>query len=661
MTPDRYRKVRGLFEAAFEQPAEVRTSWLEEACSGDEELRDEVQQMLDADALSGKFIEQPAVVAAAALRASEDMLPQLEGRHIGPYRIQHKIGHGGMAVVYLAERADETFHKQVAFKLLRPGLVNPELVRRFQQEREILAGLDHPNIAHLLDGGTTEEGLPYFVMEYIEGQPIDKYCDEHKFNVTERLRLFQSVCSAVAYAHQHLVVHRDLKPSNILVTVEGRVKLLDFGIAKLLGAQGEEAAYLTRSGIYLLTPEYASPEQVKGETITTVTDVYSLGVILYELLTGHRPYHMKSRLLHEIARIICEEEPTWPSTAVGQVVEVPGRDPESETITPEQVSAVREGKPWRLKKRLSGDLDNVLLLALRKEPQYRYSSVEQLSEDLRRHLVGLPILAQKDTLWYRTRKFVKRNRVGVVTAAGFGTALIAIGASLWRAHEEWMRAAAIEQELTIANRRLGLEPKGSNALAQELVRENPLGWKSSKSPYFEIKLDRTVTRDGKPSLCISAKLNTSQHDGLGQMIRSDSYHGKRVRFSGYVKCNSVKQGAGLWMRVAGKDGILAFDNNMHREPKIVGTKDWEQYAVVLPVSADSTVISFGIQLLGKGEVWFNGLQWDIVGPDVPVTDYWSRIMSKAYKRQVNLALQREMTNQKPELFPTQPVNLDWKY
>lgn len=416
ITPERYKKIRELFEAALDQAPQDRTVWLEHACSGDEQLRGEVQRMLIADAIGADLTEKRRMVVPVDPPEKLARRPP-NGRRIGAYEIVREIGHGGMGSVYLAERADESYRKQVAFKLLRSELANPELLRRFQQEREILAGLDHPHIARLLDAGATPDGGPYFVMEYVEGKPIDQHCDEHKLSVTERLKLFAQVCSAVQYAHQNLIVHRDLKPSNILVTESSTVKLLDFGIAKLLRPEREEAAYLTRTrtGIHLMTPEYASPEQIKGGAITTATDVYSLGVVLYQLLTGHRPYRIKSRLLHEVARIICEEEPTRPSTVISLVEEDAGEDKLSTPITPEQVSLVREGKPGRLKKRLMGDLDIIVLMALRKEPQRRYSSVEQFNQDLERHLAGLPIAARRGAFPYRIGKFIQRNRTAMAS------------------------------------------------------------------------------------------------------------------------------------------------------------------------------------------------------------------------------------------------------
>ena len=267
-------------------------------------------------------------------------LPKMEGRRLGGYTLIREIGRGGVGVVYLAERSDETFHRQVAIKLVLPPASSAAVIGRFQQEREILASLDHPNIAKLLDAGVTEEGWPFFVMEFVDGQPIHRWCDERKLNVNQRLELFQGVIDAVRFAHQHLVVHRDLKPSNIFVTNDGVVKLLDFGIAKVLsnGKTGEVPATQTLAG--MMTPEYASPEQVKGAPITTQSDVYSLGVVLYELLTGHRPHSLLSAAIHEMVRMISEVDPVRPSEVISTSGQEPGRD--RTQITPETVSAVRE-------------------------------------------------------------------------------------------------------------------------------------------------------------------------------------------------------------------------------------------------------------------------------------------------------------------------------
>ena len=467
MTPDRLQQVRTVFEEALERPPEERQSFVEASCGGDSELKDQVMALLFADAQEEALVDQPALAGLHRGRGPD--LARFEGRRIGPYLIRHQIGQGGMGVVYLATRDDDVFHKEVAFKVLRPGAGSAEVVRRFRQEREILASLDHPNIARLVDGGSSPEGAPYFVMEYVQGQPIDRYCDEHKLNITQRLNLFQSVCSAVQYAHQKLVVHRDLKPTNILVTNEGEVKLLDFGIAKLLRQPGQTdpdqatTLYATREGIQLMTPQYASPEQVKGQPITTASDTYSLGVILYELVTGHRPYRMKSRLIHEMARVICEEDPTRPSDVVTQSEEIAGEGPKSTTLTAEQISQVREGKPARLKRRLAGDLDHILLQALRKEPERRYSSVDRFREDLRRHVEGLPVAAQKNTLWYRANKLVRRHTV--VVAAGFLVAaslLAGISATTWQARRAVRNFREADRQRTRA------EQEGRNAQAQAL-------------------------------------------------------------------------------------------------------------------------------------------------------------------------------------------------
>jgi serine/threonine protein kinase len=422
-----WQDVKRKFLAALERPPEDRPAFLAEACGGNEALRQEVESLLAAHEHDDAFIDPPRFGALSGLL--RDDLPEdaLVDRRIGAYQLQRLIASGGMGSVYLAARADGQFQAQVAIKLIKREVVSREAIRRFLHERQTLANLKHPNIARLYDGGVSEEGLPYQAMEYVDGQPIDEYCDQHRLSTTARLRLFQAVCAAVHYAHQHLIVHRDLKPSNILVTADGVPKLLDFGIAKVLDAQrGNVQTALTVTVQRAMTPEYASPEQIRGEPITTATDVYSLGVILYELLTGHRPYRVKSLLLYELERAICEEAPDKPSAAIHRTIAAPTEDAsDTLTITSAAVSQTRDGQPAKLHRRLVGDVDAIVLMALHKDPRRRYASTEQLSEDIRRHLDGLPVLARKDTAGYRAATFVRRHKRGVVAAGAIAVSLLA--------------------------------------------------------------------------------------------------------------------------------------------------------------------------------------------------------------------------------------------
>jgi serine/threonine protein kinase/tetratricopeptide (TPR) repeat protein len=418
MTPERWQQIRELLHVALEREPAERAAWLAHACEDDAALRSEVELLIASYEEDQDFMETPAV-AAESLFADEAPLSS-EGRLLGAYRLIREIGQGGMGTVFLAVRADDEYHKRVAIKLVRRGMDTEQILSRFRHERQILASLDHPNIAGLLDGGTTQDGLPYFVMEYIEGQPIDRFCDDHKLTTVERLQLFRTACSAVHFAHQNLIVHRDLKPSNILVTPDGTPKLLDFGIAKLLKPElYAQTIAPTATTLRPMTPDYASPEQVKGQPITTASDIYSLGVLLYELLSGHRPYRIKSYSPVEIERVICEQEPERPSAAVGRTVNTHSADGVTGRLTPETVSRPREGHVERLRRRLQGDLDNIILMAMRKEARRRYASVEQFSEDIRRHLEGLPVIARKDTFNYRAGKFITRNKVAVAVALAF--------------------------------------------------------------------------------------------------------------------------------------------------------------------------------------------------------------------------------------------------
>jgi len=393
MTPERWRQVENIFQTALDMPAEKRASYLTEACAQDPTLQGEVVSLL-ARHESGEYSLDdliPADIKARRFDPFADDQDPLIGRRLGAYEIVREIGRGGMGAVYEAVRVDREFQRRVAIKLVKRGMDTDFILRRFRKERQILASLDHPNIARLLDGGTTDDGLPYFVMEFIEGQPLYLYCDERQLNINERLRLFRSICDALNYAHQKQVVHRDIKPSNVLVTCDGVPKLLDFGIAKLLNPDlaGDITHDPTATAMRLMTPEYASPEQVQGAPITPSTDVYSLGVLLYELLTGHRPYRLFNRAPHEIARVICEESPAPLSIIITRPHDL--LKPGNEETTLEHVYLARGATVDVLRRDLAGALEDIVSRALRKEPEWRYPTAAQLAADISSFLEGHPL------------------------------------------------------------------------------------------------------------------------------------------------------------------------------------------------------------------------------------------------------------------------------
>lgn len=399
ISPERWQQVKNLFQSAIALERDERAEFLSQNCEDDSQLLNLVKRMIAADEEAASFLEESPVPSILSAVNTE----QLTGKRVGHYRIIEELGRGGMGAVFLARREDE-FEKVVALKIIKRGMDTDDTLRRFRNERQILAHLDHPNIARLLDGGTTDDGLPYFVLEYVKGSCIDEYCNKNELSITDRLKLFRQVCDAVNYAHQRLAIHRDIKPSNILVTDDGVPKLLDFGIAKLLTPEASTSETMT--GMQLMTPEYASPEQARGDgAITTATDVYSLGVVLFELLTGKSPYQFRSKRADDVARVICETEPERPSRVATGL--------ESTRL------------PSLGYKRLRGDLDNILLMALRKDPARRYNSVEQFSEDIRRHLEGQPVIARPDTFRYRAGKFITRNRAATIGAAIFTVTLLA--------------------------------------------------------------------------------------------------------------------------------------------------------------------------------------------------------------------------------------------
>lgn len=462
MTPEDWQQVKALFHEALELTVDKRRRFLTEACADNIALRAQVETLIASHEEAGEFINEPAFIEGDIEWLEADEPATHIGETVGSYKLVRELGRGGMGAVYLGERADALFDKQVAIKVIKRGMDTDFVIRRFTRERQVLASLDHQNIAKLLDGGVTEDGLPYFVMEYIEGTPVNEYCDVKRLSINKRLRLFRIICAAIQYAHQNLVVHRDIKPSNILITEDGTPKLLDFGIAKLLNADlGAEALDQTATGIMLMTPEYASPEQVRGEKITTASDIYSLGVLLYQLLTGHRPYQVRNYLPAEIMRVVCEQEPERPSTAINRT-EVMG---DAETVrigemkeaakehkeriarlSLQTLAATRDTQPDKLRRQLAGDLDNIVLKAMHKELQRRYASVGQFSEDIRRHLEGLPVAARADTFAYRSHKFIWRHRAGVVAATFILVSLVAGAfATAWQAHRANLERARAER------------------------------------------------------------------------------------------------------------------------------------------------------------------------------------------------------------------------
>jgi len=419
MSPERWNRIQELFIAAADMDGSERDLFLRAECAGDADLLMELRSLLDCDNKSSITISLGVQQAAASLMLSDS----LAGKRIGPYAIIRELGQGGMGAVYLAARADDQYQKQVAIKLVKRGMDTEAVLESFRYERQILANLDHPYIARLLDGGTTTTGVPYFVMEFVKGKPVHEFVVEHSLNLEERCGLFLKVCEAVSYAHRNLVIHRDLKPTNILVTEDGTPKLLDFGIAKVLNPQSTGSTKTTHAH-GMLTPDYASPEQVRGGLATTAMDVYSLGAIFYELLTGVKPHQLQTCDPVEVEHVICETDPTRPSSH---------------------------------SQRLAGDLDNIVLMSMRKEPERRYASVDQFGEDIQRHLNGLPVMAREDTIRYRAGKFLRRHRLGAVASFLIACSLLAGVASTAmesRRAEQQRRIAETERSRAESHSRL---------------------------------------------------------------------------------------------------------------------------------------------------------------------------------------------------------------
>lgn len=453
-----WRDVRAAFDDLLGLPDEERQARLNELADTRPELAQELSELLEHDraaASDGIFLERG--IGAGEGGGVPDASGS--GQRIGPYELLHELGRGGMGTVYLARRADGAFERRVALKLIQQGLGDERVLERFRRERQVLANLEHPGIARLIEGGATDDGAPYIVMEYVEGTPIDAYCDGDRLTIRARLELFLEVCEAVQHAHQNLVVHRDLKPGNVIVTAGGRAVLLDFGIAKVLDPEKSSSSpELTLGWMPFLTPAYASPEQVTGRPITVASDVYSLGVLLYELLTGRLPYTVATTSMKEVERTICEVEAGRPSAVVRGL-------PDGAAA---EVARARSTTPRGLVRALSGDLDRVVAKALRKESRLRYPSVEQLARDLRRYLSGLPVTARPTTFLYRASKFVRRNRAALT---GVGSVVLALAAGLWFSVGQYRRAEAARIEAQGQERLAVQRLAESERLADELSEE----------------------------------------------------------------------------------------------------------------------------------------------------------------------------------------------
>lgn len=514
MDAKRWQQIEEIFQTAVELPAPKRDAYLLNACGSDTGLMNEVRALLAADEEPHSILGGLAV-EALSISESESWI----GKQIGVYRVTGEIGAGGMGVVLAAERADGEFQQQVAIKLVKRGMDSDEIVKRFQRERQILARLQHPNIAMLLGGGVTTDGRPYFVMEYVDGLPIDVYCDQRMLSIDERLRLFLKVCDTVAFAQRSLVVHRDLKPSNILVSVEGDIKLLDFGIAKVISSDSDSADYpaLTRTGMRIMTPEYASPEQIAGEPVTTASDVYSLGVILYHLLTGSSPHHGSGRFPGQVGLTLETTDPKKPSQSVASEFAAAERGSKSSKKT----VLARRTDIRQLRRRLAGDLDNTCLKALRVDTNRRYHSAEQLHDDIRRHLGGLPIMARPDTMSYRAAKFVGRHRRLLVAASISFCALVTLviyytiqlSQERDRARLEASKAQEVSRFLTgIFNLADPNESQGSSVTARELLDSGAVRLATELSGQPETQADMM-------QLLASIYLNMSQMDQARDLTR----------------------------------------------------------------------------------------------------------------------------------------------
>jgi len=559
MDAARWQRIQQIFEMTVDLPPDEQERLLARECAGDPELASEVRSLIRADDRHHSLLDNRAA-DLVTVRPPVSM----EGRMIGPYRVVRQVATGGMGSVFLAERADGQFERQVALKLIKRGMDSEEILQRFKGERQILANLNHPNIAGLIDGGLTDDGLPWFTMEFVDGEPIDVYCDRKLLTVRDRLKLFLTVCRAVEHAQRNLVVHRDLKPSNIMVTEDGTVKLLDFGIAKVLGegATLRPSDQQTRTGWRVMTPGYAAPEQVRGDGVSTATDVYSLGVVLYELLAGQAPYELSSLAPLELERVICHTDPQKPSASVTHAVRLSGSSSKKD-VDSQQVSAARGTQPSRLRRQLAGDLDNICLTALRKEPARRYQTAGQLAEDIENYLAGRPVRARKDSWSYRAEKFFGRHRVAVIAGtlvlAGFVTLVVFYTVRL-SAERDLARAEADKAEQVSAFLISMFEQADPNNTGGEDVSARELLDLGTGRIHDELA--------NQPEVQASMlKVMGEAYYQLGLLERSDSLLGEAVALYRGISGNDAEIAAVLHSRANTAGDLGEFDRaeKLHRE------------------------------------------------------------------------------------------------
>ncbi len=532
MNPANWKTIKETFAAALELPGPERDLYLS---GSNAEIRNEVEKLLATYQEAQTFINTPLIVEKGLRHNPEH---DLTGRQIDDYFVLDKLGEGGMGTVFLAEHCGQGFSQRVALKLIKRGMDTNAVLGRFLLERQILAGLEHPNIARLYGGGSTADGLPYFVMEYVEGQSIRDFCDNQRYDINDRLRLFSKVCGAVSYAHQQLIVHRDIKPSNIIVTATGEPKLLDFGIAKLLLPTSN--AERTATQFHVMTPEYASPEQLSSKTTTTATDVYSLGVVLYELLTGTRPFDFKGKSLIEISDALRTQRPVRPSDcqliterAAGAVPTASGSNGSN------NLSETKAFKPQTSARGLKGDLDNIILQAIRREPERRYQSVVEFTEDIERYLTGLPVKATGDTVGYRANKFIKRHRT-VVTATICFMLLLMISTAI----SGWQYFVARAQRAKAETRLNQLRGVAKSLMTETnaALKKLPEGLEIRKSIVEKslAVLDNLATEESNDPNFLNELADV--YDELGK-IRLWSFHQSRLALSDYKKALELRKRA----------------------------------------------------------------------------------------------------------------------